>query len=170
MSDSYVEALQAERAKIVAERARLEGHLAGLDIALRLYNGAKRSALPQVPRTPVLPFPPRRSTTPDEDGDHGAENTVKGYVFSLVRNVTDGLGSGDVLAEAERQGRPLNKKTVTSLLSASARRGELEFAQGRYRIPQGESRGVPAEATAGFYSNLEPSVEADNAARKEGGT
>ncbi len=165
MADSYVEALEAERAKISAERLRLstqltglDGQLAGLDTALRVYRASKQ---------PTAEAPPdNRSATQGEDAARPSEGTVKSYVISLVSgSALDGMASGDVLAEAERQGRPLNKNTVTSLLSALARQGVLEFTNGRYRIPQGMPAANPAAG-----SPTEPSGEAVEAARKAGGT
>lgn len=156
MSDSYVEALQAERTKLIAERARLDGQLSGLDLALRLYQGPKPSLAADILR---------RVNTFNGEPVTSGEGTVKAFVISLVGQTPDGMASGDVLAEAERQGRPLNKNTVTSQLSALARQGVLEFANGRYRIPQG----IPAAGAAGNF-NPEQSVEAVEAARKAGGT
>ncbi len=164
MSDSYVEGLEAERAKVFAERLRvsnqlvgLDGQLAGLETALRLYRSSQQATTEASPNPQPAPIAGEVSKV--------SEGTVRSYVLSLVTAVADGRSSSDVLAEADRQGRPLNKNTVTSLLSALARQGVLEFANGRYRIPQG----IPA-ANVAAGSLFQPSAEAVQPARKEGGT
>jgi hypothetical protein len=145
--DSLVEKLKAERSRLQSERERLDGLIAGLDLALRLAGNSATS--------PQLQIRQRRSS-----GD-----TIKGFVFGLIGESDLGLGSSEVLAEADRRGRPLNRNTITSMLSASASKGLLELVDGRYRIP----KGIPEAATASG-SLLQPNMEAAITARKVGGT
>ena len=164
MSDSYVNAVQAECARLASERARIDGLLAGLELALRLYNAPKAAHAPA--SSHFSRSSDRAPSTAEQGASRAQDGTIKDYVFELIGAFQDGLASGEVLAEAERQGRPLNKNTVTSLLSAHASKGLLELVNGRYRIPQG----IPAAPNAAGDVNPEPSVEAEEAARKVGGT
>jgi hypothetical protein len=137
-SNTYVATLQRERAKLLADRERIDGQIAGLDFALRHFNVVTEPTNNATQAVSLQPRPPR-------------EGSIKDYAFTLVAEFNEGLSSAELLAEAEKRGRPLNRNTITSLLSASASQGLLEFANGRYRIP----KGVPeAETAPGPSDNL----------------
>lgn len=133
MSGSFVPELQRERARLLAEREKLDGQIAGIDIALRVF---ERTITPgSVVATAALSGTSVISANADIRAPR--DGSVKEYVMKLVAEFPDGLGSRDLLAEAAKRNRELNRNTVTSLLSANASKGLLEFANGRYRIPKG---------------------------------
>jgi hypothetical protein len=138
-SNEYLITLQRERDKLVADRERIDGQIAGIEFALRHYGASDQSvrSTSEHRSSPAQNKPPR-------------EGSIKDYAFALVAEFPDGLSSGDLLKEAARRGRPLNRNTITSLLSASASRGALEFANGRYCIPKGLPEAIPA---SGSHSN-----------------
>lgn len=171
MSDSYLDLLLAERARLAAERARIDGQLEGVETALRLY---RRSNVPaesgeNAPAVPAPP-PPASAQAPeaiDRSYPRATPGSFKEFALSLIKaSGADGLTPGELRAEVERLGRAVHKNTITSLLSAEKKAERLEIANGRYRIPQG----MPAAVGAAGLFNRERSVEAVQAARKVGGT
>ena len=156
MSDSFLENLRRERTKLQSERDRIDGQISGIDIALKLYANA------QVVPHNLNMAPPRRSSVVHVST--GTDVSIKDFAFQLLAEFPGGMSSAELLTEAERRGRPLNRNTITSLLSASAGKNLLELVNGRYRIPEGVSGAISAPEPSD-----QPSEEAVEPARKVGG-
>ncbi|MEY5098754.1 MAG: hypothetical protein RJA36_1473 [Pseudomonadota bacterium] len=112
----YADALDAE---IATTRAQL----AGLQQARDLYVSLRPARAPEVP----APAPSRPHRSP-----------VRAALWAILARHPEGLGFRELVAAAHEFNPFFNTKTIGSLLSVAATKGELhrDDVTGRYRLPE----------------------------------
>lgn len=149
----FLDQLDAERTKLLAERSRIDGILAGLDKARQLFLSS--SGLTDAPLERERRMrPASQSKRP---------SPIRDAVFEALSRHPDGLSYADAAREAGSLiGQELKPKTVSSLLSVQAREGAVIYQDGRYKLPSsanGHAALAEPEGGAGAGDHAPPAPD-----------
>lgn len=117
MTMELLEKLRKERDRLISERGRLEGEIAGLSRAIKLME--QDAGIRSHPEARIYP----------------KRGAVKEAVLDVLRDEPFGLTSAEVVQALQRAGTPQNPASVRSTLSTAANSGELSYDDGRYAAP-----------------------------------
>jgi hypothetical protein len=118
MSDELIAKLRKERDKLLDQRMRLDGEIAGIEKALKMSGE-------QIPRS---------RNRIGQLGVPAPKRKVRDAVLELLKDFPDGLTSSRVVDHLHERGNPQNPASVRSSLSAAAKSGELVNEEGLYRL------------------------------------
>ena len=155
---AFLERLDAERAKLLSERKRIDGLLDGLEIARRFY----LASLDEDSTGSALP-----STARMADG-RGRASPVRDAVLAALEFHPSGLSSPEAAdAAAKILGKLVNKKTASSVLSVAAKDGSVIVVDGRYKLPARGGSSPSLELRAGEKSEAGDASDASISADEE---
>jgi hypothetical protein len=123
----FLEKLDAERAKLLSEKRRIDGLLDGLEIARRFYLASLSDGAAITSAGPA--------TSKLADG-RGRASPVRDAVFAALEQNPSGLSSPEAADAASKiLGKPVNRKTASSVLSVASQSGSVVAIDGRYMLP-----------------------------------
>lgn len=126
--DKSLNRLTSERDRLNAEVEAIKARIEGLNFAIATIEGDAPTTRPTTRAN--------GATAPRKRGKN-----VKATVLAIVeRSALAGVTAADVLAGAERMGNPLERTSVSTLLSNLKRAGVLEYKGDRYRMKAGKAK------------------------------
>lgn len=130
--------LQTEEARLIKEIDALQNQLIGVRRAMKLVSG--EVILENMPASE----PRRKSPSP-----------IKDAVIGLISEFRDsGLSVNEVMELSAKRGTPLDRASVSSLLSRLKRELVLTSSDGKYRIASSSTPIAPQDGSDGPKLNL----------------
>jgi chaperonin cofactor prefoldin len=137
--DRFLAHVEAQKAKIRRQIARLEEELGKLDYSERVY---RESGAQIVLPVREEPFVDRETLVPNQE-TYNHRITIKDRIISILRTRPDGLTSSQLLECLRSAGAPdISRRSLAPKLTRLKSEEALELAYGLWRVKKHENGGA----------------------------